>query len=146
MLFSQGSRFGGHALYVKDGKLKYVYNWVGEFEQVIESDRPVPTGDCVLSASFEKEGDEMPAEGTLSLYIDDEKVGEGKVKTQPGKFSLAGEGLNVGKEGAEAVTDDYPGAYPWAFVGGTIRQATVDVAGEPWVDLEKEVIAAFARD
>ena len=44
------------------------------------------------------------------------------------------------------VTDDYPGAYPWAFVGGTIRQATVDVAGEPWVDLEKEVIAAFARD
>jgi arylsulfatase len=146
VIFSQGSRFGGHALYVKDGKLKYVYNWVGEFEQIIESDRPVPTGDCVLSASFEKEGDAMPAEGTLSLYIDDEKVGEGKIKTQPGKFSLAGEGLNVGKEGAEPVTDDYPGAYPWAFVGGTTHQATVDVAGEPWVDLEKEVVAAFARD
>ena len=43
------------------------------------------------------------------LYIDDEKVGEGKIKTQPGKFSLAGEGLNVGKEGGEPVTDDYPG-------------------------------------
>ena len=65
----------------------------------------------------------MPTEGTLSLYIDDEKVGEGKIKTQPGKFSLAGEGLNVGKEGAEPVTDDYPGASPWAFVGGTIHQA-----------------------
>jgi hypothetical protein len=83
VLFSQGSRFGGHALYVKDGKLKYVYNWVGEFEQIIESDRPVPTGDCVLSASFEKEGDAMPAEGTLSLYIDDEKVGEGKIRPSP---------------------------------------------------------------
>ena len=146
VVFSQGSRFGGHALYLKGGKLKYVYNWVGEFEQIIESDRPVPTGDCVLSASFEKEGDAMPAEGTLSLYIDDEKVGEGKIKTQPGKFSLAGEGLNIGKEGAEPVTDDYPGDYPWAFAGGTIHQATVDVAGEPWVDLEKEVVAAFARD
>ena len=29
VLFAQGSRFGGHALYIKDGKLKYVYNWVG---------------------------------------------------------------------------------------------------------------------
>jgi arylsulfatase len=146
VLFSQGSRFGGHALYIKDGAYKYVYNWVGEFEQIIESDRPVPTGDHVLSVSFEKEGDAMPTEGTLSLYIDDEKVGEGEIKTQPGRFSLAGEGLNVGKEGAEPVTDDYPGTYPWAFVGGTIHQAVVDVAGEPWVDLEKEVVAAFARD
>ena len=30
VIFSQGSRFGGHALYVKDGKLAYVYNWLGE--------------------------------------------------------------------------------------------------------------------
>jgi arylsulfatase len=146
VLFAQGSRFGGHALYVKNGTLKYVYNWVGEFEQIIESDTPLPTGECVFSASFEKVGDAMPAEGILSLYINEEKVGEGKIKTQPGKFSLAGEGLNVGKEGAEPVTDDYPGTSPWAFVGGTIHQATVDVAGEPWVDLEKEVVAAFARD
>jgi arylsulfatase A-like enzyme len=146
VLFSQGSRFGGHALYVKDRTFKYVYNWVGEFEQMIESDAPVPVGDHVLSVSFEREGDAMPAEGTLSLYIDDEKFGEGKIKTQPGKFSLAGEGLNVGKEGAEPVTDDYPGSYPWAFAGGTIRQAVVDVAGDPWVDLERELVAAFARD
>ena len=146
VLFAHGARFGGHALYVKDGKLKYVYNWVGEFEQIVESTKPVPTGDCVLSASFEKEGDAMPTEGTLSLYFDDEKVGEQKIKTQPGKFSLAGEGLNVGLDSAEPVTDDYPGDSPWAFVGGTIHKVIVDVAGEPWVDLEKEVAAAFARD
>ena len=146
VLFAQGARFGGHALYLKDGKFKYVYNWVGEFEQIVESEKPFPTGDCVLSVAFEKEGDAMPTEGTLSLYFDDEKVGEAKIKTQPGKFSLTGEGLNVGKDGAEPVTDDYPSKSPWAFVGGTIRQATMDVAGEPWVDLEKEVVAAFARD
>jgi hypothetical protein len=37
----------------------------------------------------------MPAEGMLRLYIDAEKVGEAKIKTQPGKFSLAGEGLKT---------------------------------------------------
>jgi len=146
VLFAQGARFGGQALYLKDGVLKYVYNWVGEFEQIIESTVPFPVGDCVLSAVFEKEGDAMPTEGTLSLYINEDKVGEGKIKTQPGKFSLAGEGLNVGKEGGEPVTEDYPGTSPWAFVGGTIHQATIDVAGDPWIDLEKEVVAAFARD
>ena len=65
----------------------------------------------------------MPTEGTLTLHIREKPVGEGKIKTQPGKFSIAGEGLNIGKEGAEPVTDDYPGEYPWAFVGGTIERA-----------------------
>ena len=109
VLFSQGARFGGHALYLKGGKLKYVYNWVGEFEQIVESDRPIPIGETVLSVVFRKEGETMPTEGTVTLYFGDEKVGEGRIKTQPGKFSLTGEGLNVGKEGAEPVTDDYPG-------------------------------------
>jgi arylsulfatase A-like enzyme len=146
VLMAQGARFGGHALYIKDGKLRYVYNWVGEFEQIVESIRGIPTGRCVLSASFERAGTGMPTEGLLTLRFDEETVGEAKIKTQPGKFSLAGEGLNVGKEGAEPVTDDYPGGSPWGFTGGTIHRVIFDVAGDPWVDLEKEVKAAFARD
>ena len=77
VLFAHGSRFGGHALYIKDRKLKYVYNWVGQFEQIVESTEPVPTGHVVLSASFEKEGDAMPTEGTLTLHIRDKAVGSG---------------------------------------------------------------------
>jgi arylsulfatase len=88
----------------------------------------------------------MPAEGTLTLYIRDAAVGEGRIRTQPGKFSLAGEGLNVGRDGGEAVTDDYPGERPWAFAGGTIHKAVIDVSGEPFVDLAAEAAAAFARD
>jgi arylsulfatase A-like enzyme len=146
VLFAHGCRFGGHALYVKDGRLKYDYNYVGEFDQYVESDRPVPTGDCRLSASFEKSGTGTVTEGMLSLYINEDKVGEAKIKTQPGKFSLAGEGLNVGMDRGEPVTADYPGHSPWAFTGGTIHKVVVDVAGDPWVDLEKEAHAAFARD
>src|SRR4029077_4836041 len=29
VLFAHGSRFGGHALYVRDNRLHYVYNFVG---------------------------------------------------------------------------------------------------------------------
>lgn len=29
VIFAQGSRFGGHSMFVKDGKLSYVYNFLG---------------------------------------------------------------------------------------------------------------------
>lgn len=106
----------------------------------------MPTGHAVLSATFEREGDSMPAEGTLTLRAGDMTVGQGRIKTQPGKFSIAGEGLNVGKDGGEPVTDDYPGRAPWAFAGGPIRRAAVDVSGQPFVDLAAEARMAFMRD
>jgi hypothetical protein len=100
----------------------------------------------VLSVSFERDGEAMPAEGALTLYMRDQPVGEARIKTQPAKFSIAGEGLNIGRDGAEPVTDDYPGDRPWAFAGGTIHKAVIDVSGEPFVDLAREASAAFARD
>ena len=67
--------------------------------------------------------------------------------TQPGNFSLVGEGLNVGKDPGEPVTDDYQGPRrPYAFTGGTISQVIVDVSGEQFIDLEKEAIAMMARE
>jgi hypothetical protein len=146
VLFAHGSRFGGHALYIKDRKLTYVYNWVGEFDQIVESSEPVPTGHVVLSASFEMQEGMMPAEGTLTLHIRDAQVGEDQIKTQSGQFAIGGEGLNIGRDGAEPVTDDYPGESPWPFLGGTILRAVVDVSGEPFVDLANEARMAFARD
>ncbi len=145
VIFSQGSRFGGHALYVRDGKLKYVYNFVGELVQIVESEDTIPTGHVVLSASFEKRGDSMPTQGALTLHIRDKTVGEADITTQLGKFGLGGGGLIVGRSGAEPVTDDYVGDAPWSFVGGTIKRVLIDVSGDAFVDLAREARAAFAR-
>lgn len=51
-----------------------------------------------------------------------------------------------GKDGAEPVTDYYPGEAPWSFTGGTIVRAAVDVSGEPFVDLAAEARMACLRD
>jgi hypothetical protein len=62
VLFAHGSRFGGHALYIKDNRLHYAYNFVGSFEQKIRATEDVPTGtDLLLSASFDKDGEAPPA-------------------------------------------------------------------------------------
>ena len=72
------------------------------------------------SASFEKDGEDPPhvSTGILSLYHGDRKVGEGRIKTQPGLFSVAGEGLCVGRDSSDPVTADYPGEAPYRFTGG----------------------------
>jgi hypothetical protein len=80
------------------------------------------------------------------LYHDDTKVGEGRIKTQPGFFSLAGEGLCVGRDSGEAVTDHCAGVAPYRFTGGTIKRIAVDVSGEPYLDLERQAVAMLARE
>jgi arylsulfatase len=149
VLFAHGSRFGGHALYVKDNRLHYVYSFVGSLEQKIVADVEVPTGEgVILSAAFEKDGEDPPgvSVGTLTLYHGDIKVGEGRIRTQPGKFAIAGDGLCVGRDSADPVTQDYPGTAPFTFTGGTIKRVAIDVSGEPYVDLEREAVAMMARE
>ena len=149
VLFAHGALFGGHALYVKDNRLHYVNSFVGMFEQKVVATEDIPTGkNLILSASFDKDGEDPPhvSTGILSLYYNDKKVGEGRIKTQPGGFELAGEGLCVGRDSGAAVTDDYAGEAPYRFTGGTINRVAVDVSGEPYVDLEREAQAMMSRE
>jgi hypothetical protein len=149
VLFAHGARFGGHSLYVKDNRLHYVYSFVGITEQKVVATEDVPTGEnLILSASFDKDGEDPPgvATGILSLYYGDHKVGEGRIKNQPGFFELAGEGLCVGRDSGDAVTEDYPGERPYRFTGGTIKRVVVDVSGKPYVDLARQAQAMLARE
>ncbi|WAM12788.1 MULTISPECIES: arylsulfatase [Rhodococcus] len=148
VLFAIGSRFGGHALYVKDNRLHYVNNFVGSEEQMIVGSEDIPTGtDLILSASFDKDGQEPTStEGILSLFHADRKVGEGRIKTQMGAFAIAGAGLYVGRHPGEPITEDYPGESPHRFTGGTINRVAVDVSGEPYLDLEREAALMLMRE
>jgi len=148
ILFAQGSRFGGHTLYVKDNRLHYVNNYLGSVEQTVVATEDVPTGEkLLLSASFEKEAQESEAcTGTLSLYHGEEKVGEGKIKTQLGAFAIAGSALYVGRHEGEPLTEDYPGEPPHRFTGGTIDRVGIDVSGEPFVNLEREAALMLMRE
>jgi arylsulfatase A-like enzyme len=136
VLFAFGTRFGGHALYVKGGRLHYVNSFVGAEEQLIVGEADIPPGEQLLSASFEKKGLEPTyCHGTLTLHHGTTKVGEGTIKTQLGYYAVAGSSLYVGRQDGEPVTDDYPGASPHAFTGG-LKVVSVNVSGEPFTDIE----------
>jgi arylsulfatase A-like enzyme len=147
VLFAHGGVAGGHSLYLKDGHLHYVYNWLGERIETVSSPEPIPTGNHVLSAEFSKTGDDPEthsATGTLTLYVDTDAVAEGEIMTQPGNFSLVGDGICVGRDSGSAVTAEYSAPFP--FTGGTIERVVIDVSGDQYIDHEKEVLAYLARD
>jgi arylsulfatase len=108
----------------------------------------MPTGEnLILSASFEKDGEDPPgvSTGIVSLFHGEHKVGQGRIKTQPAAFGLSGTDLTVGRA-ISNITDDYPGERPWPFTGGTIKRLAVDVSGEPYIDLERAAAAMIARE
>ena len=100
----------------------------------------------MIGVAFTKEGRNPTGEftGTLALHVDDEVVAEGPMRTQPGFFSLCGEGLCVGRDSADAVSKEYKP--PFAFAGGQIAQVQINVSGEAYADLEMQARGAFARD
>ena len=140
VLFSQGARFGGHALYLKDGKLKYVYNWVGEFEQIVESTEPIPAGPRRRSPRRSSgRATRCPPRAPSPSTSATSKVGEApdqdparQVLASPARASTS-----AGTAASRSPTTT-PGESPWPFVGGTIQRAVVDVSGEPFVDLAQE--------
>jgi arylsulfatase len=148
VLFAMGSRFGGHALYIKNNRLHYVNNFLGSEEQKIAGREDIPTGkNLILTASFDKDRQENDcATRILSIYHGDRKVGEARIRTQLGAFAVAGSSLYVGRNPGEPVTEDYPGGAPHAFTGGTINRIAIDVSGEPYQDLEREAALMLMRE
>ena len=148
VLFKQGAGHGGHVLFVQNGHLEYVYNFMGEDEQRVTAQTPIPLGSHVFGVRYERtgtvEGSHTPV-GQVSLYIDDSIVGQADgVRTHPGSFGLSGGGIKVGSNTGQAVSGAY--SAPFAFTGGTIAKAVVDISGTPYLDAERELARAFARD
>ena len=146
VIFAHGSRFGGHALYIKDKKLVYSYNFLGiKPEQQFVSAELKP-GKYTLGMEFvrEKGGEHGESIGKTTLFVNDEAVAEGPMRTQPGKFTLSGDGLCVGRDSGDAVSAGYQ--TPGTFTGGTIQAVGVTVEKTQYLDLEKMAAAAFAVD
>ncbi len=146
VIFAHGSRFGGHALFIKDKRLYYVYNFLGiKPEQQFVSGELQP-GKYTLGMEFNREspGKYHESLGKTRLYVNEKVVAEGRMKTQPGKFTLSGDGLCIGRDSGDAVSQLYRS--PGEFKGGTIFFVGVTVEKTQYLNLEKLAAAAFAVD
>jgi hypothetical protein len=57
---------------------------------------------------------------------------------------LAGEGLVIGRMGADSVTKQCKAPFP--FAGGSLKSVTIDVSGDHYRNLEMEALAMLSRE
>ncbi|MET0817596.1 MAG: arylsulfatase [Solirubrobacteraceae bacterium] len=146
VIFAQGSRFGGHSLFVHEGQLVYAYNFLGIPPEVRVTGAAPASGRHVVGVEFTKErmGEHHESYGPLKLHVDEDVVAEQEIRTMTGHFSLCGEGLCIGYDGGDAVSSLYTPRFE--FTGGTIAKVVFDVADDAYVDVERHLAAAMARD
>jgi arylsulfatase len=126
VIVAQGGAFGGFSLYATDdGRPAYCYNLFGLQRFKVYGEQPVPAGEHQVRAEFAYDGGGLGKGGTVTLYVDGAKVGEGRVEgTVPLLFS-ADETTDVGSDGGTPVSDDY-GPKTSAFTG-RVRWVQIDL-------------------
>jgi len=95
-ILSQGGRFGGWSLYMKDGKPAYTYNFLGLARYTVSAPEAIPPGAATVVLDFAYDGGGLGKGGKATLVVNGKPVAEGRVeKTQPYIFS-ADETADVG--------------------------------------------------
>ncbi len=146
VIIAQGGRFGGWALYTKEGTAKFVYNVLGIQEFATEASEPIAAGHHQVRVEFAYDGGGLAKGGDVTLYYDGALVGTGRVgATQPMIFS-ADETTDIGYESGTTVTPDYS-AHGSRFTG-KINWVQIDLGADDhdhFIDPDERLRIAMAR-
>jgi arylsulfatase len=122
----QGGRFGGWALYVKEGIPAYDYNFLGLQRFTVAATEKLKPGKATIRFEFAYDAGGMGKGGMGMLFVNDKKVAEGRIeRTQPIVFS-ADETADVGIDLATPVVEAI-GAEGRSRFTGRIPKVTVEV-------------------
>jgi arylsulfatase A-like enzyme len=125
VIVAQGGAFGGWSLYASGGRPAYCYNLFGLQQFKVYGDQTIPAGEHQVRMEFTYDGGGLAKGGDVTLFIDGDKVGEGRVAaTEPMIFS-GDETTDVGSDSATPVSDDY-GPKTSAFTG-RVRWVQIDL-------------------
>ena len=101
VILTQGGRFGGWSLYMKDGVPGFTYNWLGLERFVMAGSDVLPSGSATIKMDFDYDGEAGDGKGLggdAKLYLDGKKIASMHIdKTQPNLYS-ADETADVGMD------------------------------------------------
>ena len=125
VILAQGGAFAGWSLYAKDGRPTYCYNLLGLQRFKIEGDAAIPPGTHQVRMEFAYDGGGPAKGGTVTLYLDGDKTGEGRVEATVPLIFSADETADVGRDTASPVSDDYDGES--SVFTGTVNWVQIDL-------------------
>ena len=124
VLLAQGGKFGGWSFYLKDGRPTYEYNFLGLKRYRIAADKPLPVGKATVQFDFAYDGGGLGNGGTGRIFVDGQKVAEGRIDQTQCCLIALDETADVGMQTGTPASDDYEN--PFAF-NGAIDRVVVDL-------------------
>jgi arylsulfatase A-like enzyme len=89
VIVCQGGKFGGLALYVKNGKPAFTYNYLGLESTDVVASQPLKPGKYQIVYDFKYDGGGPGKGGIGTITVNGNKVAEKRIeRTQPGIFSV----------------------------------------------------------
>jgi arylsulfatase A-like enzyme len=127
VLLTQGGRFGGWSLYMKDGKPAYTYNFLGLSRDIVASDEPIGAGQATVTLDFQYDGGGLGKGGVATLTVNGKQVAQGRIeRTQANMFS-ADETADVGLDNQTPVAEGIGIGREKTRFSGDIKKITVQV-------------------
>jgi arylsulfatase len=107
VIVTQGGAFGGWALYARDGKPRYCYNFAGLQRFYVAGERAVPPGKHQVRVEFAYDGGGLGKGGSVTLYLDGAPIGAGRVAATMPLIYSGDETTDVGVDLGSPVAEDY---------------------------------------
>jgi len=146
VIVAQGANFGGWALYAHEGKLKYVYNFIGMQTYEVEASEALPVGKHQVRMEFKYDGGGLGQGGVSTLYVDGAQVAEGRIEHTHAIIFSADSTLMVGNKTGAPISKDFgrknnsfTGKVNWANieVGEDTQEHLIDP--EEWVRVHMSI-------
>jgi arylsulfatase len=129
-ILAQGGRFGGWSLYVRDGVPAYDYNFLGLQRFTVAAKAPLAPGKATLRFEFAYDGGGLAKGGTGTLFVNGQKVAEGRIERTQAMIFSADETADVGIDLATPVVETI-GAEARSRFTGRIPKVTIEVREAP---------------
>jgi arylsulfatase len=141
VIVAEADHLGGFSLFVDGGKLTHTYSMMGVFVFRQQAEEPLPEGEVTVRMEFAADGAKPATGGEVTLFINDQKVGGGRMEhTVPFRFSGYA-GMDIGRDNGGVVDLAYEDRKPFAFTG-TIKKVVFDVDPHPSTDEAHDLHAA----
>jgi arylsulfatase len=127
VLVAHADFIGGFALWVDDsGLLNHTYSFLGVETYKATASSPLPVGDVTVRMLFEAAENKPGTGGHVTLFVNDEPVGEGEMPhTVPIAFTSYS-GMDIGRDNGLVVDLAYEDKAPYAFTG-TVKKVVFDL-------------------
>ena len=138
VIIAQGGNIGGWSLYVKDGKLRYCYNFLGITYSYVESRNVLPAGDHQVRMEFAYEGGGPARAVSCRCSSTARRSAAARVAMTAAMVFSADDGCDVGRDSGSPVSPEY-GAHGNEFTG---RVKGVEIAIAEAADIADHIVYA----